>query len=160
MKKKIPKNIVLDVDGIMTTGQFFYDENGKRYKVFGPDDADALKILKRFMNIVFVSADKRGFKISKKRISTDMGYKLYNVSSEERLDWIKKKFELDDTIYMGDGIYDHIIMKKVFYSISTSNSSENAKKISSYITKRTGGDRAVAEACLHILKKFFKYSIK
>ena len=53
----------------MTTGQFFYDENGKRYKVFGPDDADALKILKRFMNIVFVSADKRGFKISKKRIS-------------------------------------------------------------------------------------------
>ena len=34
MKKKIPKNIVLDVDGIMTTGQFFYDENGKRYKVF------------------------------------------------------------------------------------------------------------------------------
>ena len=61
---------------------------------------------------------------------------------------------------MGDGIYDHIIMKKVFYSISTSNSSENAKKISSYITKRTGGDRAVAEACLHILKKFFKYSIK
>ena len=90
MKKKIPKNIVLDVDGIMTTGQFFYDENGKRYKVFGPDDADALKILKRFMNIVFVSADKRGFKISKKRISTDMGYKLYNVSSEERLDWIKK----------------------------------------------------------------------
>ena len=65
MKKKIPKNIVLDVDGIMTTGQFFYDENGKRYKVFDPDDADALKILKRFMNIVFVSADKRGFKISK-----------------------------------------------------------------------------------------------
>ena len=61
-----------------------------------------------------------------------MGYKLYNVSSEERLDWIKKKFELDDTIYMGDGLYDHIIMKKVFYSISTSNSSENAKNLKLY----------------------------
>ena len=160
MKKKSPKNIILDVDGIMTTGQFLYDDKGKKYKVFGPDDADALKILKRFMKIFFVSADSRGFAISKKRISIDMGYKLFKVSSEERLGWIKKRFKLDETIYMGDGIYDHLIMKKVFYSISTSNSSENAKKFSSFVTKRTGGDRAVAEACLHILKKFFKYSIK
>ena len=160
MKKKTPKNIILDVDGIMTTGQFLYDEKGKKYKVFGPDDADALKILKRFMKIFFVSADSRGFAISKKRISIDMGYKLFKVSSEERLGWIKKRFKLDETIYMGDGIYDHLIMKKVFYSISTSNSSENAKKYSNFVTKRTGGDRAVAEASLHILKKFFKYSIK
>ena len=160
MKKKTPKNIILDVDGIMTTGQFLYDDKGKKYKVFGPDDADALKILKRFMKIFFVSADSRGFAISKKRISIDMGYKLFKVSSEKRLGWIKKNFKLDETIYMGDGIYDHLIMKKVFYSISTSNSSENAKKFSSFVTKRTGGDRAVAEACLHILKKFFKYSIK
>tara|TARA_B110000008_G_C16801547_1_gene496934 strand:+ start:32 stop:514 length:483 start_codon:yes stop_codon:yes gene_type:complete len=159
MKKKLPKNIILDVDGIMTTGQFLYDEKGKKFKVFGPDDADALKLLNRFMKIIFVSADSRGFKISKRRITTDMGYKLVKVSSEERLGWIKKKFQLDETIYMGDGIYDHLIMKKVFYSISTLNSSENAKKYSSYVTKRIGGDRAVAEACLHILKKFFKYSI-
>ena len=38
--------------------------------------------------------------------------------------------------------------------------SDNAKKYSSFVTKRTGGNRAVAEACLHILKKFFKYSIR
>mgnify|MGYP005995685667 CR=1 FL=1 len=159
MKKKTPKNIVLDVDGIMTTGQFLYDDKGKKFKVFGPDDADALKLLKRFMKIIFVSADSRGFKISKKRITKDMGYKLIKVSSEERLNWIEKNFELDETIYMGDGFYDHLIMKNIFYSITTSNSAENAKKFASFVTKRTGGDRAVAEACIHILKKFFKYSI-
>ena len=135
-------------------------EQGKKYKVFGPDDADALKLLRRFLKITFVSADIKGFGISKKRITTDMGYKLIKVSSEKRLSWIKKNFDLSETIYMGDGIYDHLIMKKVFYSISTSNSSDNAKKYSSFVTKRTGGNRAVAEACLHILKKFFKYSIR
>ena len=31
-----------------------------------------------------------------------------------------------------------------------------AKKYANYVTKRSGGDRAVAEACLHVLKKFFK----
>ena len=159
MKKKTPKNIVLDVDGIMTTGQFLYDDKGKKFKVFGPDDADALKLLKRFMKIIFVSADSRGFKISKKRVTKDIGYKLIKVSSEERLNWIEKNFELDETIYMGDGFYDHLIMKNIFYSITTSNSAESAKKFASFVTKRTGGDRAVPVACIHILKKFFKYSI-
>ena len=36
------KNFILDVDGVMTTGQFFYTAGGKVMKVFGPDDSDAL----------------------------------------------------------------------------------------------------------------------
>ena len=36
------------------------------------------------------------------------------------------------------------------------NSDKSAKKIANFVTQRSGGDRAVAEACLHILKKFFK----
>ena len=47
-------------------------------------------------------------------------------------------------------------MSKVGYSIAPSNSDENAKKQANYVTKRSGGDRAVAEACVHILKKFIK----
>ena len=31
-----------------------------------------------------------------------------------------------------------------------------AKKYADYVTKRNGGDRAVAEACLHILERFFE----
>ena len=31
-----------------------------------------------------------------------------------------------------------------------------AKKYADYVTTRHGGDRAVAEACLHILEKFFE----
>ena len=37
------KTFVVDVDGVLTDGGFYYDEAGKRYKRFGPDDADALK---------------------------------------------------------------------------------------------------------------------
>ena len=36
---------VLDVDGVLTTGQFLYSVNGKIYKVFGPHDSDGLKML-------------------------------------------------------------------------------------------------------------------
>ena len=108
------------------------------------------------MEIHFVSADKSAFEISRKRIHDDMGYKIDLVPSSERIKWIESNYCLMDTIYMGDGFFDDLIMSKVGYSIAPSNSDENAKKQANYVTKRSGGDRAVAEACVHILKKFIK----
>ena len=62
---------------------------------------------------------------------------------------------------MVDGIFDHYVMKKVRYSIATNDSDTNAKKYANFVTKRNGGNRAVAEACMHILKKIFeKYNPK
>jgi 3-deoxy-D-manno-octulosonate 8-phosphate phosphatase (KDO 8-P phosphatase) len=56
---------------------------------------------------------------------------------------------------MGDGIFDHYVMQKVSYSIAPANADNNAKNFANYVTQRSSGDRAVAEACLHILEKFF-----
>lgn len=154
-EKRKPKVFVIDVDGVMTTGQLCYTEKGKAMKIFGPDDHDGLSLLKDFIEIRFVTGDKSGFKISKRRIVDDMKFKLDLVSTIKRVDWISKKYQLDDVIYMGDGIFDHYVFKKIKYSISTHNADFLAKKTANYITKRNGGDRAVAEACIHILEKFF-----
>jgi 3-deoxy-D-manno-octulosonate 8-phosphate phosphatase (KDO 8-P phosphatase) len=153
--QKIPKVLILDVDGVMTNGQFFYTANGKEMKVFGADDNDGLSLLKNYLEIRFVTGDKKGFPISKKRIVDDMGFDLDIVSTIHRLDWIAERYSLDTVIYMGDGIFDHYVMTKVAYSIAPANSDKNAKAYASFITERSGGDRAVAEAALHILDKFF-----
>ena len=152
----IPKIFLLDVDGVMTTGQFYYSEEGKLYKVFGPDDNDALSLLKPYIDIRFISGDKRGFEISRKRIVDDMKYPLDLVSTNKRVEWIQKQYSFNEVIYMGDGIFDHFVFKKVAYSIAPYNSNEIILKHADYITKRKGGDRAVAEACLHILERFFE----
>jgi len=154
MKK--PDLFVLDLDGVMTDGKFYYTRNGKIAKKFGPDDGDALNILKNFLDIIFVSADKKGFEVSKKRIQKDMKFKIYLVPGGiEREIWIKKKFKNKRVIYMGDGIFDSLIMKNFFYSISPNNSDPETKKNSNFVTKRDGGDRAVSEAVKHILRKYF-----
>ena len=57
---------------------------------------------------------------------------------------------------MGDGIFDHIVMREVGYSIAPGNADKVAKKSANFVTERFGGDRAVSEACLHIMQKFFK----
>ena len=151
-----PKVFLLDVDGVLTNGEFIYSNKGKMLKIFGPDDHDALTLLLPYIEIRFITGDKKGFSISHKRIVEDMNFRLDLVSTIKRIDWIKEIYKSDEVIYMGDGIFDHYVMKEIGYSIAPSNADINAKNHANFITKRSGGDRAVAEACLHILETFFE----
>ena len=154
--KSPPKIFILDVDGVMTDGKFYYSKEGKVMKVFGSDDHDALCLLKPFMKIQFVTGDHRGFDISQKRIAEDMKMPLELVSTTQRLEWIRKNFDAAEVVYMGDGIFDHYVMREVAYAIAPANADSNAKAAAHYITERAGGDRAVAEASLHLLETFFE----
>jgi len=154
-KRQKPEVFILDVDGVFTDGKFYYSSEGKVYKVFGADDHDALKIINKFVCIKVLTADDKGFAITKKRIQVDMGLPLELVPSDKRVEWIRSHFEPEKTIYMGDGIFDAEVFRNVGYSICPANALDHTKSQANFITKSGGGDRAVAEACIHLLNKFF-----
>jgi 3-deoxy-D-manno-octulosonate 8-phosphate phosphatase (KDO 8-P phosphatase) len=156
---KAPTAFVVDVDGVMTDGTFWYSEDGKVLKRFGPDDSDALAMLRDHLTIEFVSADYRGFAISRRRIVDDMGYPLHEVPSRERLHWIAQRHGLDNVVYMGDGIFDPPILRGVAYGIAPADGDPEALAAADYVTQRPGGRRAVAEACLHLLERFFPLDV-
>jgi 3-deoxy-D-manno-octulosonate 8-phosphate phosphatase (KDO 8-P phosphatase) len=58
---------------------------------------------------------------------------------------------------MGDGVFDYLVFQEVFYSIAPANALKSTKDNANFVTKNSGGDRAVAEACIHILNKFFNF---
>lgn len=156
--KKIikPKHLIFDVDGVFTTGPFLYTINGKFAKIFGPHDNDGIKMIRDKINIQAISADKRGFGITKKRIQDDMKIPLTLVEEEDRLNWFQSNFKnlKDDVVYMGDGIHDAEIFDYVYYSIAPNNAFYIAKDKANFVTSSKSGEGAVAEACIHILKKF------
>ena len=149
-----PKYFVLDVDGVLSTGQFLYSSDGKAYKTFGPHDADGLKMLKDKIEIAFISADLKGFAISKKRVM-DMGYPLHKVSESDRAAFIEKKFGLKNVIYMGDGYHDAPLLKACAFGIAPANARKEAKKVAHFVTESKAGEGAVLDACLEIIKKYF-----
>lgn len=153
------KDFVLDVDGVMTDGGFYYDAQGKRLKKFGPDDSDALGQLKSKVNIHFISADRRGLEISKKRIEDDMGYELQLVEADSRLDWLSSRYQLDQTVFMADGFMDAPALKAAAIGICPANASAVAKSVANHITPSAGGNRAVSEACI-FLSKYFGWGIE
>jgi len=156
MKKFIPKNFIVDVDGVFNDGSFYYTAKGKVMKKFGPHDNDGIKMIRDKLKIQAISADHRGFSITKKRIQGDMKIPLELVSEKDRLTWLERNFDLKKSVYMGDGFHDIEVFKKVGYSIAPHNAFYLVKDEADYVTRTKGGEGAVLEACLHILKKFFK----
>ena len=151
----VPKYLILDVDGVFTDGKIYQSTEGKMFKVFGPDDHDAINLIKKKLQVTVVSADKRGFEITKTRIEKDMGLDLYLVGSRERVEWINNRFDLSDCVYMGDGFYDPLVFRIVKYSIAPANASIRIQSEANYITGSRGSEGAVAEACVHLLDQFF-----
>jgi 3-deoxy-D-manno-octulosonate 8-phosphate phosphatase (KDO 8-P phosphatase) len=159
MDKKIVA--IFDVDGVLTNGSYIYSKDGKMYKTFGADDSYALKMIKDEVQIEFVSSDERGFGISEARVK-DMGFNLSKVSYKERMEWINQHFHRDNwiRIYMGDSFTDAAIFKNVDVGICPQNGHEIAKSFATYVTKHSGGDRAVADAVFYICEVMLKKDVK
>jgi 3-deoxy-D-manno-octulosonate 8-phosphate phosphatase (KDO 8-P phosphatase) len=145
--------VVIDVDGVMTDGTFWYSEAGKVMKRFGPDDSDALKVLRRHFRIEFVTADHRGYKITQRRITKDMGFRLHRVGELDRQPYLEQMFS-NDCVFIADGFLDAPALAQVTYAIAPANAHDLAKDAADYICARPGGHGAVAEACQHLLYKF------
>lgn len=149
-----PNIFVLDVDGVMTTGQFWYSEEGKVMKCFGPHDNDGIKMITEFLEIRFITADKRGLPITKKRIVDDMGCCLDIVTESERYAYFEE-LGFATTVYMGDGLHDAPILKACMFGIAPATARKEAKEAADYVTESNAGEGAVLDACLEVERRFF-----
>jgi len=131
--------LISDVDGILTDGGHYYNLDGKKFKKFGSNDKDAIKRLEELfgLKIIFISSDKIGFDIVKKRIADDWGRKVECLGAKERIDYIKNL--PGKKIYVGDGIYDAEIFKKVDLSFCLADSTPQAKKSASFVLDTVSG---------------------
>lgn len=150
-----PTHFILDVDGVLSTGRFFYSIEGKVYKEFGPHDSDGLKLIEDLLAVSFITADERGFDITEKRVVSDMGYHLQLVKEQDRLAFFEANYNFETTIYMGDGYHDARILDAVILGIAPNNARIEARRCANYVTPNNAGEGAVMDACLYIKEKYF-----
>lgn len=155
MENKIA--FVLDFDGVFTDAKMYYTKDGKFMKSVGCDDWSLIKELSRHIPVSIISADKRGFDITKKRIVEEMNMELTLVrgSGKERWEWIKNKYPDHFIIFMGDSLSDCYSLRQANIAITVEDALKITKECSNVIIGRRGGNRAVAEAVLYI-NDYFK----
>lgn len=145
--KKI-KCVILDVDGVLTDGRIYYDNNGIEQKCFHARDGSGIKMAMH-VGIIIVIVTGRQSNVVKYR-AQDLGIKyVYQKALKKHLflEEIKKKIKVseEEIAFIADDIIDLELFKQIGYKVAVNDAVNEIKKIADYITKHKGGKGAVRE---------------
>ncbi len=149
------KLLVIDVDGTMTDGKIYIDSNGNEIKTFSAHDGTALKLLKDAgIEVVLLTARESPALTERAR---ELGISDVHQGATDKIEVLTKylnKFKVDlfETAYIGDDFSDLPVMRQVGYSFAVANAREPVKEFAHYVTEAKGGEGAVSEAVIKLLK--------
>ena len=158
MNEKIShiKLLLLDVDGVLTDGRIYVDNNGVESKTFDVKDGHGLKLLQRAgIRIGLITG--RQSKVVNYR-AQELGIDLVFQGVKNKLDvyagiLAELKLRDEEVAYMGDDLVDLPVLRRVGFSAAVQDGCEEIKPYVHYISRLKGGRGAVRELCDHILKE-------
>ena len=149
------KLLILDVDGVMSDGGIYMDENGLQHRRFDIKDGLGTVVLPMMgVEVAIITSKKSGavrFRAKELRIKRFYeGIKKKTEAFEE----IKADMGIEDheVCYMGDDLVDLSMMKRVGLPVSVADGVAEVKEAAAYITQAKGGYGAVREVAEMILK--------
>ncbi len=151
--------VISDVDGCLTDGKFIYTSEGKVAKIFGAHDNDGIKLLrKNGIEVRFISADKRGFEITKKRIE-DMKCEVDYVPESSRSSYLARycadERYTNGVIFFGDGLGDLAAAKTnesmTFLFFAPANARQPVIDNADFVTENIGGEGAFLDLAEEIV---------
>jgi N-acylneuraminate cytidylyltransferase len=153
--------IISDVDGVLTDGGMYYNENGEVMKKFNTKDGMGVEISRKKIKVVLMTKEKS--RIVLKRAKKMKVEKVY-IGIEKKEDLLPEicmtyKISKEEIAYIGDDVNDFNIMKQVGFSIAPNDGNKSIKQISDYICETNGGQGVLREVIdLILLNKNFKNS--
>ncbi len=157
MKQKLSqiKLILMDVDGVLTSGEIIYTASGDELKMFNVQDGMGITLAR-------MGGLKTGILTGRKsdlvrRRAEELKVDVISQGSFEKLpeyEKIKQQLGLQDEeiCYIGDDVLDIPILKRVGFSVAVANARDEVKALCDYVTVAEGGKGAVREVIDKILK--------
>ena len=153
--KKI-KLLVLDVDGVLTNGQLFINNDGMLFKSFDVKDGLGIKVLQKIgIKIAFISGAKHQATVYR---ANQLGIDQCHIGVKDKdkcLIKIQKDFGIkkSETAYIGDDLNDIVVKQNVALFFAPSDASYDTKKIADLCLIKKGGNGVVREVSEIILRK-------
>ena len=155
------KFLLLDVDGVMTDGKVYLDDDGRETKAFDIQDGHGIALLRKAgIRVGIISGrTSRAVDIRAKQLCIEEVHQAV----EDKLkvyEEILNRYQLKDQeiAYIGDDLIDHPLLQRVGLSVAVANAHEIVKRSVDWVTRREGGAGAVREVVDHLLKSQRKWS--
>ncbi len=149
-KIKPLKLLILDVDGVLTDGRLFFDDNGKEYKCFHARDGHGIKLLRQSGVEVAVISGRKSQSVAIRMQNLGVEY-VYQGHENKRAAFAELLQNLDlrpeQAAHVGDDVLDLPIMLQVGFAVAVSDAHFAVKQQADWCTLNPGGMGAVREVC-------------
>ena len=149
-KAKKIKLLILDVDGVLTDGRLFFDNEGNEYKSFHARDGHGIKLLRQTgVEVAVISGRKsKMVALRMQNLGIELVYQGYENKRSAFNDIIEKTgVTPEQTAHVGDDLLDLPIMTKVGLAIAVSDANYVVRHYADWCTALPGGQGAVREVC-------------
>lgn len=149
-KAEFIKLLILDVDGVLTDGRLFFDNQGNEYKSFHSRDGHGIKLLRQTgVEIAIISGrSSASVALRMQMLGIEHVYQGHENKRAAFSEIIEKlKLEPKQAAYVGDDLLDLPIMSRVGLSIAVSDANFAVKQRADWCTQLPGGQGAVREVC-------------
>ncbi len=149
------KAFLLDVDGVLTDGSITVTPDGIEDRVFTLMDAEGIRAAQRIgirIGIITTHASDLVIMRARELDITDIYHGMFD--KVEAYKDFRELYELEDAsiAYMGDGILDVGVLKRVGFAATPSNAHVTAKMAAHYVSRYRGGYGAVREVLTMLLR--------
>ncbi len=141
---------ILDVDGVLTDGTIWYDNQGIEYKRFHTQDGLGLKRLCDIGIKIAVISGRNSPSTTQRMKELNIQHIYQSISDKlEIFNTLLTKLKINpqNVASIGDDLPDIPMMEHSGVAIAVSNAIPEVKAIAHYCTSRSGGKGAVREAC-------------
>jgi 3-deoxy-D-manno-octulosonate 8-phosphate phosphatase (KDO 8-P phosphatase) len=148
--------IVIDVDGTLTDGGIYYDENGNEMKKFSTKDAAGFFAAREVGIKIIVMTGRECAATYRRMCEMGADYIFQNVKDKVAFlhDFISKnEIKVDDIGYIGDDLNDYESMKLCGFAGCPKDSCQEILQIADYVSDKKGGNGAVRDVIEHILRE-------
>jgi 3-deoxy-D-manno-octulosonate 8-phosphate phosphatase (KDO 8-P phosphatase) len=149
------KMVLLDVDGVLTSGDIIYSDSGEQTKIFNVKDGVGIRLLKEAGIKVGIITGRKG---------RALRHRCDNLGIDLIFDGIMRKDQALEAAaartgiseqamaYVGDDLPDLPAMKRVGLSVAVADAHEILRRQAHMTTRARGGTGAVREISEAILK--------
>lgn len=148
--------LILDVDGVLTAGRVAVGDDAGSSRRFHVHDGCAIKLWRRCDGRVAILSGKSGHDITARAEELDVDWIETGATDKETVynDILARAGCRDDAVaYVGDDLPDLAPMARCGFAVAVANAVPYVKRMADYVTRRRGGEGAVAEVVEHLLRR-------
>ena len=145
--------LIFDFDGVLTDNKVHLDEDGKEWVSCNRSDGLAFIVLEKIKKPTYIISTEKNKVVAAraKKLKTPVLFGIQDKFEALKKLSIKKRFNLDKTLYVGNDLNDYEALKLCGYSACPSDSHKKIKKISTFKLDTKGGSGVVRELLEEIL---------